>query len=116
MDVSDGLVGDCDKLCGASGCSARIDADAVPLPSGLAGMEPTALARLIGSGDDYEILASVSPANESSFRAACGAAGVLVTRIGALTAGNSPVDVLFKGAPLRLSRRAYVHGRSEGTP
>jgi thiamine-monophosphate kinase len=115
MDVSDGLVGDCDKLCAASGCSARIDAGSVPLPVGLRAEEAT-LARLLASGDDFEILAAVSPANDVGFRAAAEAAGVPVARIGALTLGGTLTGVLFKGAPLRLSRRAYVHGHIEETP
>ena len=110
MDVSDGLVGDCDKLCAASGCSAVIEVDAVPFPAGLAASGEATLARLLGSGDDYEILAAVSPAKELRFRAVAEAAGVAVTRIGALMPGNAPASVLFKGAPLRLSRRSYVHG------
>ena len=48
MDVSDGLVGDCDKVCAASGCSAVIDADKVPLAPGLEGSgRPDLVARLL---------------------------------------------------------------------
>ena len=69
MDVSDGLVGDCDKLAAASGCSAVIEAERVPLPAGLAAADDeTLLARLLTAGDDYEILAAVPPANEARFR------------------------------------------------
>jgi len=109
MDVSDGLVGDCDKLAVASGCSATIDADKVPFAMKV-GNDAAFAARLLSGGEDYEILAAISPTNEGQFRAAAHAAGVPVARIGTLTPGNAPSRVLFKGAPLRLSRRAYIHG------
>jgi thiamine-monophosphate kinase len=115
MDVSDGLVGDCDKLAAASGCSARIDADRVPFAVPVGG-DPALAARLLTGGEDFEILAAVSPAKEDGFCAAAEAAGIPVTRIGALAGGNAPAEVLFRGAPLRLSRRAYVHGQSEERP
>ena len=111
MDISDGLVGDCDKLCATSGCSATIDAGAVPLPSGLsAESDEATLARLLTSGDDYEILTAVLPPKSRQFSAAAEAVGVPVMRIGTLEAGDAPTKVLFKGEPLRLSRRAYLHG------
>ncbi len=114
MDVSDGLVGDCDKLCAASGCSATIEADKVPLPPGLAGSgDKTLVARLLTAGDDYEILAAVPPANAAAFLKAATAAGVPVARIGALGEGTAQPNVLFEGAPLGLSMRAFVHGREE---
>ncbi len=109
MDVSDGLVGDCDKLAAATSCSARIDADDVPFAIPV-GDDAALAARFLTGGEDFEILAAVSPAKELRFRAMAEAAGVAVTRIGALTPGNAPASVLFKGAPLRLSRRSYVHG------
>ena len=116
MDISDGLVGDCDKLCAASGCSATIDAGAVPLPTGLsANRDEATLARLLTSGDDYEILTAVPPPKSRQFSTAAEAAGVPVMRIGTLEAGDAPTKVLFKGELLRLSRRAYQHGQSEET-
>ncbi len=116
MDISDGLVGDCDKLCAASGCSALIEANKVPLPQGLSGPgDPQLVARLLTAGEDFEILAAVPPGKAAAFRKAATAAGVPVTRIGALTEGAELPQVLFGGAPLRLSRRAFVHGRAEET-
>ena len=71
MDVSDGLVGDCDKLCAASGCSAIIEAEAVPLPPGLTNSDDAKLlARLLTAGEDFEILAAVSVENAEAFRRA----------------------------------------------
>jgi thiamine-monophosphate kinase len=115
IDVSDGLVGDCDKLCAASGCSAIIEAEAVPLPPGLAGSgDANLLARLFTAGEDFEVLVATSTTNADAFRRAAKAAGVPLARIGALTVGAEPTKVLLQGHPLGLSRRAFVHGRVEG--
>lgn len=114
MDVSDGLAGDLDKLCAASGCSAVVDAAAVPLPLVLGRVRDAAiLARLIGAGDDYEILATVPETRAERFAAAAAAAGCPVTRIGTLTEGVDPPAFLLEGEPLTLTRRSWVHGRPE---
>lgn len=109
MDVSDGLVGDCDKLAAASGCGGLIEAEAVPLPPAFLTPDDRDLAHLLTGGDDFEILAAVPPDREPGFCAAARAAGVPVTRIGRLTAKARPTEVLRDGRPLPLARRSYVH-------
>jgi thiamine-monophosphate kinase len=111
MDISDGLAGDCDKLAAASGCTATIEAERVPLPSGLEGADETLLATLLSGGDDYEILAAVLPRNSTAFEAAADAVKIPVTRIGALREGEGRTEVLSAGRPLPLYRRSFVHGR-----
>jgi thiamine-monophosphate kinase len=116
MDLSDGLVGDCDKLAAASGCTATIEADRVPLPTGLAASRDEGLlAMLLTGGDDYEVLAAVPPRNEARFTAVSRRVGIDVTRIGSLREGHGPTEVLFQGRALSLQRRSFVHGRGEGT-
>lgn len=114
MDLSDGLVGDCDKLAAASGCSAVIEAEHVPLPGSLA-FDDGLLARLLTAGDDYEILAAVAPAKAGAFEAMACAVGIPVARIGFLAEGDAPTQVLRNGRQLSLTRRSWVHGRGEGT-
>ncbi len=113
MDVSDGLVGDCDKLCAASGCSASIDADRVPIPPALQPATGKWLAKFLTSGDDYEIMAAVSRSKIAEFLANAAATGVMVTEIGVLTEGDASPNVTCGGVPFPLSRRAYVHGHGE---
>src|SRR6266568_1224540 len=79
MDVSDGLAGDLAKLCAASGVSAVIDAQSVPLSvaaatllaRGIAGIEA-----IVSSGDDYEILCAISEERFEAFAQEAGTAGV----------------------------------------
>jgi thiamine-monophosphate kinase len=114
IDVSDGLVGDCDKICAASACSAVIDADKVPLAPGFEGsVRPDLVARLLTHGEDFEILCAVPGDKGRAFEAKAAAAGVVVTEIGKLVEGHNLATVLFNGTSLSLSRRAFVHGAGE---
>lgn len=114
IDVSDGLVGDCDKICAASECSAVIEADKVPLAPGLVGRgQPELVARLLTHGEDFEILCAVPADKGATFETKAGAAGVTVTEIGKLVEGQNLPTVLFEGRPLSLLRRAFVHGAGE---
>jgi thiamine-monophosphate kinase len=116
IDVSDGLVGDCDKLAAASRCSAEILVETVPFPSGLDVAEDEhLLATLLTGGDDYEVLAAIPRENETGFQRAAHAANVPVKRIGTLTPGSLETQVLLNGEPLTLLRRSYVHGGFEWT-
>jgi thiamine-monophosphate kinase len=116
IDISDGLVGDCDKVAGYSRCSAVIEAESVPLPAGIAGLQDAQMLEwLLTSGDDYEILAAIPRENEAGFRRAAQGAGVAIARIGQLTPGSALTEVRLGGKPLAISKRAYVHGRIEWT-
>jgi thiamine-monophosphate kinase len=114
MDVSDGLVGDADKMAAASGCTGEIVFEDVPLEPGL---RETARAgrgaALITGGDDFEILAAVAPEAEDGFFQAALAKDIPVSRIGRLVQGEGPVQVMQQGRPMALGdRRAYVHCNS----
>ena len=110
LDVSDGLVGDADKLAAASGCTGVIDADLVPLADGLGGEAyQDLLPTLITGGDDYEILASVPPDAAQSFESAALERNIPVKRIGSLAVGTGPVQVIRNGRELRLPERAFIH-------
>jgi thiamine-monophosphate kinase len=111
IDVSDGLVGDCDKICAASNCSAVVDADKVRFASGLGERLSRKLAAgLLTHGEDFEILAAIAPEKCEAFEERARSVGVRVTEIGRLTEGNNLPTVLFEGTPLSLSKRAFVHG------
>ena len=96
MDISDGLIGDCDKL--AARLGRRMEIEAVPLsPAARAAiaLEPALLDVALTGGDDYEILAAVPPEKAGAFEAGALHSGVPVAKIGIL----SPVD---SGAEWRM--------------
>ncbi|WP_322521876.1 thiamine-phosphate kinase [Guyparkeria halophila] len=64
LDVSDGLLQDLGHMLSASGLSAEIDLDAIPLsPAARRWLEadPTAIDHVLGGGDDYELLLVLPP-------------------------------------------------------
>jgi thiamine-monophosphate kinase len=112
LDVSDGLAGDCKKLCQASGLGARIEAARVPLsPAATKAVAsaPALLAELLGAGDDYEVLAAVEATHASRFEAEAQSHGVAVTAIGAMVSGDATATVFDEGRPLDLVHTGFAH-------
>jgi thiamine-monophosphate kinase len=113
MDVSDGLAGDLAKLCAASGVSAAIDAQSVPLSEtaqslltrGVAG-----IGSIVSGGDDYEILCTIPEHRFEAFAQAAKLAGVAVTSIGMVIGGAGAPKLLDpQGSEIALQRRSYSH-------
>jgi thiamine-monophosphate kinase len=113
MDVSDGLAGDLAKLCAASGVSAVIDAQSIPLSAAAAALfarGTVGIEALVAGGDDYEILCTVPEAAFEAFAQRAGLAGVAVTSIGTVIAGtSSPRFLDGQGRDIALPRLSYSH-------
>ena len=113
MDISDGFAGDLAKLTRASGVRAEIDLRRLPLSPGARAAlaaEPGLLATIVGGGDDYEILCTVSPAELAPFVAAAAVAGVPVTEVGHIAAGEGfPAYSGDSGQLQGLGRPSYSH-------
>jgi thiamine-monophosphate kinase len=111
MDVSDGLVGDCDKL--ASDLGGRLDIARVPLSAAAKvaiAAEPSLLDIVLTGGDDYEILCIVPPDHACDFVAEARSAGVEVTKIGVLgEAGGSKLWLDAFGQEHAFAQRSYTH-------
>jgi thiamine-monophosphate kinase len=111
MDVSDGLAGDLAKLCRASGVAAEIDVARVPLSDAARAVlaaDPALVETALTGGDDYEIVLTVAP---DEFGALCGAAqtaGVAVTEIGRVAAGQG-AHFMRDGKALAFARPSYSH-------
>jgi len=113
MDVSDGLVGDLAKLCAASGVSADVDIERVPLsPAGrrvVAGA-PEMIELVLTGGDDYEIVCAIPGKQLVAFRAAAAKARVPVAEIGVITKGRSPPRFLDRtGKPMLFKTTSFSH-------
>jgi thiamine-monophosphate kinase len=112
MDVSDGLAGDLDKLCRASGVGATVDVARVPLSeAALAALvaDERATQTILTGGDDFEVVATIPPSRLKSFLAAARGAGVPVTEIGRITAGQGALFLDADGKPLRFARTSFSH-------
>ncbi len=113
MDVSDGLAGDLAKLCKASGVSAEIKLEQVPLsPAARVGLAAklTTIEALISGGDDYEVLCTVPEGRLSAFVAAAKAQGVEASAIGVIREGTAPPRfVAAGGRAVTLKRGSFSH-------
>jgi thiamine-monophosphate kinase len=117
LDISDGLILDATRLCRASGVTALIEADKVPVSqaaSALAADETWRDVMLTG-GDDYELLIAVPPGSRDALISAVTAAGLTV--IGRIEGQASPAEPVAEpvtvadaqGRPLHFDQNGYMH-------
>ena len=110
MDISDGLFSDLAHLCRASGVSAKIDQQAVPLSlaaQNAIGREPSLLKAALSGGDDYQCLMIVSGEQEAPFVNLCADKGLTVRKIGVITNATEPLFQLTNGD-------GYLDGELDG--
>jgi thiamine-monophosphate kinase len=112
MDLSDGLADAVKQVAGSSGTGARLDGALLPIHPGAAswftalGQDPVQAS--LSGGDDYELLFAVSRKARGRLRlVGQQARGLLLTRIGELTA-DSAVVVVRDGRPEPLPA-GFVH-------
>jgi len=111
IDVSDGLAGDLAKLVEASSVAAEIDVARVPLSDAARaaiGAEPALIESVLTGGDDYEIVMTLPPQKLPALRAAAEAAGVPLTEIGRVQAGQG-ARFMLDGKALSFARPSYSH-------
>jgi thiamine-monophosphate kinase len=110
IDVSDGLGGDLEKLCAASGCGAELDAAALPVSESLLSAVGREAAReyALTGGEDYELLFTVPLARLGAMSKAVARGLGPVTRIGSLVAGKG-VRVFARGGVMQFSGSGFDH-------
>ncbi|MBO0753606.1 MAG: thiamine-phosphate kinase [Bradyrhizobiaceae bacterium] len=112
MDVSDGLAGDLAKLARVSGVAVEITAGDVPLsPAARRAVEtePAQIETVLTGGDDFEVVATVAPGRLADLRGEAAVAGVVVTPIGVITAGEGTQFRDADGRALAFLRPSYSH-------
>jgi thiamine-monophosphate kinase len=112
MDVSDGLVGDLGKMCAAAGVAATVAATSVPLSEAARvalAADSALITPVLTGGDDYEILATVGEAELAALRAAAQAAGVAVTPIGRIVAGEGVRVLDVNNTIMAFEQGSYSH-------
>ena len=119
MDVSDGLLLDALRLAEASGCSAIIDLDSLPLSPAFVEQRGEDIdARLLAAtgGDDYALLAAL-PANFDPALSLSLPSGLSLTCIGALAAAGAPLSVSSGGRLVPLpARLGHEHRGNSASP
>lgn len=113
MDVSDGLLGDLAKLCGASGTAAVVQRENVPLSDAGAAavkLEQSWWKRILTGGDDYQVLFTTAADDFEACRSAGSQVGVAVTALGETVDGPAGDVRLQDGAqPVDYGAGSYSH-------
>ena len=113
LDISDGLIGDLSHVTRASGVSAVVDAARIPLSQparALVERDLTAFASVLTGGDDYEVLTTMPEARLAAYEAAAARAGIPVTVIGRIVAGEgAPAVINDRGERIALDRASHDH-------
>jgi thiamine-monophosphate kinase len=106
MDVSDGLLLDSFRMAEASGCSASIALDSLPLSEAFIEARGDTLEERLfaaGAGDDYALLAAFAEGFDP--RALALPAGTVLAQVGALGPGPAAIAVQYEGIAVDLPKR-----------
>lgn len=116
MDLSDGLMSDLPKMCAASGVSARVNVDCIPIHSYVKSVfGEQALELALSGGEDYELLFT---ADEVVFDAVKRACPTPVTVIGEVVAGKPGQVTLLdgEGREVPWTHKGWEHFTPTGEP
>jgi thiamine-monophosphate kinase len=111
IDVSDGLLADLGHVCIASQCGAEVDVDALPASDALkASFEGDARRHVqAAGGDDYALCFTAPGWAREAIDTIALDAGVRLTRIGRIVAGEGVRALLPEGSPWAPAAGGYVH-------
>ena len=109
IDISDGLAVDLAHICEESSVGAELDLSRIPLSDGLRKLAKAPLGLALGGGEDYELLFTVRPGNESRLRRLLH--HFKLTAIGRITAARKIMAVDPAGNKKPLQIRGYEHFR-----
>ena len=109
MDISDGLVQDCQHLANESAMAIAIQAEAVPTSTAAAALGSDWLELRLTGGDDYELLLTCAPEREKDLLQMCQAANVPVTRIGTVSSGQGVHVLDQNGIVMPLRKSGWQH-------
>jgi len=103
MDVSDGLLADAERICGASKVSLELDKGAIPLRKG------AGLRSALSEGEDYELIFAVPPAKSAGLEKAWPFRKIRLSRIGRFVPGPKARISGKDGRQLQEKRMGYEH-------
>jgi thiamine-monophosphate kinase len=115
IDVSDGLAADFGHLCRASQVVGRIEVSRIPLSSaarGAVAADGALMDRVLGGGDDYEVLLTAAADGVPDLMAAAAGAGVELTEIGVIEQPDSAGGAHFlgpSGVRLVIENAGWTH-------
>ncbi len=115
MDISDGLMDDLAKLCRASGASALLHADRIPVDRRLKSAFPDDWLNLaVAGGEDYELLFTAPPELMDKASSALPEPPAVIGRVVECAADDDPSATLLdaQGNPIDVTSGGWDHFRS----
>lgn len=112
IDISDGLIADLGHICAASKVAAEIDAPRIPLsPAARAALalDPDLLVKVLGGGDDYELLFTADQAAVAALDAIAKDLDLPITAIGRIKEGRGVMALDEKGDEIDLPAPGWRH-------
>lgn len=107
LDISDGLLQDLGHIVAASACSAQVDYDALPVPSGLRRLDATTLQdAVLTGGDVYQLCFTAPPEHRALILRQGMRAGVRVSRVGVIAPGAGISVTRSDGTPVRTGEKS----------
>lgn len=110
-DVSDGLLADLGHICRASDVGIEVQASQVPLsPAAKAGVAcGIGIEAFLSGGDDYELAFAAPTSASSRVASVAAAAGVALSRVGAVVKGRAVRALGVDGKALQIRLPGYTH-------
>jgi thiamine-monophosphate kinase len=112
IDISDGLAADLGHVIHTSSVGAEIQLSEVPLSNAAKAvleLQKADIADLISGGDDYELLLTAPPEHRQALADIAVKTGILLTRIGQITATNEVVFLDKAHRRVSIKRTGYKH-------
>ena len=112
LDVSDGLLGDLQHLCDASGVQGVIERDIIPLSVEVTQLvcdRPELWANVLAGGDDYQILFTVEPERVELLTSVSAETNTSVTRIGRIIDGQGVCLFGSNGERVEIAESGFSH-------
>ena len=109
MDISDGLIQDCGHIAQESGVSLHINAANIPLSTAAQQLGESVQALCMSGGDDYELLMTCPPQNESALVEAFRLHGIMISRIGEVVPGSQVRVIDAHGHDIILDKIGWQH-------
>lgn len=116
MDISDGLIGDMEKLCSASGVGAQLDLAAIPLSRSAKNViehDSDYMKLALTGGDDYEILFTIPPEHQKSTEDALSLLDCGATLIGQITSASGVRVLSPEGKTVSFEKTGYDHSGAD---
>ena len=113
IDISDGLIGDLEKMINRQNFSFLINENKIPISVNLKKLiskNKLDMIKTVTNGDDYQILFTASPNKSRIIENISKNLGVKITKIGKIISGKKKSFIIDKkGKQIRVINEAYAH-------